>query len=130
MTSPFDALLNKLRTIKKNLRGSFFQILMVLMALVFISVPILNFFRIASPTPQSTMDVAENLISLGLEAYQQGDLAGAVAYFTRATEFDQEGAYTYYYLGRAYYDGGDLELAHAALSLAFDYRSDIRQRSV
>ncbi|MCK5794923.1 MAG: tetratricopeptide repeat protein, partial [Anaerolineales bacterium] len=118
MTPSFESLKNKLRSIQKSWRTSFFQILMVLVALIFIGVPILEFFRTSIPNPQTTVDPAETLYSLGLEAYQQGDLAGSIDYFSRAAEFDKDNPDIYYYLGRAYYDNGSLELAHTALSLA------------
>ena len=82
---------------------------MVLMALIFIGVPILEFFRTSNPSPQITVEAVETLISLGLEAYQQGDLAAAVGYFFQAVEVDPEDADSYFYLGRAYYDNGDLK---------------------
>ena len=68
---------------------------------------------------------AQGNLQRGIEAYERGDMAGAINYYDKAMELNPDYADAYYYRGRAYYDNNNdadaIEDFNNAIELNPDY---------
>jgi len=74
----------------------------------------------ASSPPDSDSLAAADQFNQGMILLGQSDYAGAARALEKSIGLDPEDAWTYYYLGYAYYEMEELSKARAAFSRAYD----------
>jgi Flp pilus assembly protein TadD len=79
--------------------------------------------------PLPDIEAAEKRFSQGLSFYFRADYPGAVRAFEESAQLKPDEARTYYFLGYAYYEMGEIERARAAFSKAYEIDKDYQPPS-